>query len=64
MIVIGRAINGISINGYEYLLHDNGNLKKFNDIPAAKNELLEAGEVENNLQYYAFIDAKTYKILE
>ena len=64
MIVIGRPINGISINGYEYLLNDNGHLKKFDDVPAAKKELLEAGEVEDNLWSYSFIDAKTYKVLE
>ena len=29
--VIGRPINGISINGLEYLLDENGKIIKFND---------------------------------
>lgn len=51
MIEIGRPINGITLNGLEYVLDENGNVLKFKDEAAAmlflqshgieKEELLE-----------------------
>jgi len=29
MYIVGRAINGVCINGKEYLLNDGGKIKKF-----------------------------------
>ncbi len=42
-IVIARAIEGISINGKEYLLDDDGNAMEFADKQAAKDFLRENG---------------------
>ena len=42
-IAIGRAINGISINGLEYLLDGDDNLMLFNSVEDAKLFLTEHG---------------------
>ena len=44
-IVIGRPINGISINGLEYMLDENGDYKLFNTKEEAKEFL-------NSKQFY------------
>jgi len=46
MIVIGRPINGISLNGLEYLLNEEGNYMEFNDSKTAKEFLRENGYSE------------------
>lgn len=43
MVSIGRPINGITINGLEYVLDDKGEVMLFTDIPAAKAFLREHG---------------------
>ena len=43
MIAIGRPINGISLNGLEYLLNDDGSYMEFNDSKTAKDFLRENG---------------------
>jgi len=43
MIQVGKAINGISINGNEWLLNDNGTVKEFKDKEKAKAFLRDAG---------------------
>lgn len=42
-IVIGRPINGISINGLEYLLDDAGDFHHFSTVDAAKQFLRDNG---------------------
>ena len=43
MIIIGKPINGISINGLEYLLDDSGEEMKFGTTGEAKRFLTNAG---------------------
>lgn len=43
-ILIGKPINGISINGLEYVLDDDGNVMKFTCVAKAK-EYLEANGI-------------------
>ena len=43
MIQVGKAINGISINGNEWLLNDNGTVMEFKDKDEAKAFLRDAG---------------------
>jgi len=43
MINVGKAINGISINGNEWLLNEDGTLKEFKDKEEAKQFLKDAG---------------------
>ena len=62
-IVIGRPINGISINGLEYMLDENGDYKLFNTKEEAKEflnsnfeEPLTDDELEDN---FMFLDSET-----
>jgi len=50
-IIIGRPIGGISLNGLEYLLTEEGGdeVMEFESEEAAKQFLLDAGETEENL---------------
>ena len=42
-IVVGRPINGISINGLEYLLGENDEPMKFDNVKSAKTFLKKHG---------------------
>ena len=59
MVIIGRPVNGISINGLEWLLDDNGELKEFIDSNMARSFLLENGENIENIYSYWFEDEGT-----
>ncbi len=50
-IVIGRPVNGISLNGLEYALDDDGNYIHFSSVCEAKRFLRDNGvEDENELE--------------
>ena len=62
-IVIGRPINGISLNGLEYMLDEKGDYKLFNTKEEAKEflnsnfeEPLTDDELEDN---FMFLDSET-----
>ena len=62
-IVIGRPIEGISLNGLEYLLDENGEYKMFDSKEDAKaflnssfEEPLTDDELEDN---FMFLDSET-----
>ena len=62
-IVIGRPIEGISLNGLEYLMDENGDYKLFNTKEEAKEflnsnfeEPLTDDELEDN---FMFLDSET-----
>lgn len=60
-VVIGRAINGISINGLEYALDDAGNYIHFNSIEEAKQFLRDNGvEDEEDLEDCFVLKHHTY----
>jgi len=59
MVLIGRAVNGISINGLEWLLDDNNKPMKFKDGKTAKKFLLDNGIKAKNIHAYWFEDEKT-----
>jgi hypothetical protein len=59
MVIIGRPVNGISINGLEWLLDDNGDPMRFTDNSAAKQFLLDNGETAENIYSYWFEDDET-----
>ena len=57
MIKVGRHIEGISINGLEWLLEEeDGDIKWFDSIDEAKAFLLQAGAAKDDLWWYRFID--------
>lgn len=66
-IIIGRAIEGVSINGLEYLLDDDGYEMEFDSIEDAINFLRLNGfddftdeDLYNN---FSFVDAQTKEII-
>ena len=54
MTIIGRPINGISINGLEYVLDDDGNEMQFEDENAAKAYMLDNGFKEDDFEWMVF----------
>ena len=50
MVRVGRAINGISLNGLKFLLNDDGNEKYFRDKETAKVFLIINGIPEEDLE--------------
>jgi len=59
MVIVGRPINGISINGLEWLLDDNDEPIRFVDGNVAKQFLLDNGESVENIYTYWFEDEET-----
>jgi len=59
MVLIGRPINGISINGLEWLLDDNNEPMRFIDGNTAKHFLLDNGENAEKIYAYWFEDEET-----
>jgi hypothetical protein len=62
-IVIGRPINGISINGLEYLLGEDGEYKQFESREEAKtflNSMFEEPLTDDQLEdSFMFLDTET-----
>ena len=59
MVIVGRPINGININGLEWLLDSNSELMRFSDCNTAKLFLLDNGELIENEYSYWFEDEET-----
>ncbi len=56
MISISRPINGISINGDEFLLDENNEVLLFEDETAAINWLNEHGVTDKEIEGFNFND--------
>ena len=56
MIIVGRAINGISLNGLEYILNDDGSVMQFESQDAAKEFLKGHGYRKNDLENLIFAE--------
>ena len=55
MIAIGRPINGISLNGLEYVINDDGNIMTFKSELEAKTFLREVvGLTDDDMYYMVF----------
>ena len=54
-VIIGRPINGISINGNEYVCDENGMTIVFDDEVAAKAFLKENGLTDENIEDYGIM---------
>ncbi|WP_160310602.1 hypothetical protein [Acinetobacter bereziniae] len=53
-ISVSRPINGISINGLEYLLDDDGNIRLFSDENEAKDWLTCQGFSMDEIDWMTF----------
>ena len=53
-VIVGRPINGISINGLEYLMDDEGAYKIFDDMDAAKKFLKDNGFTDEDMEELVF----------
>lgn len=53
-VSISRPINGITINGNEYLLDDEGNVRIFESTRAAVAFLITHGVTKEELDSYTF----------
>ncbi|MDR0606027.1 MAG: hypothetical protein LBG80_17195 [Bacteroidales bacterium] len=58
-IIIGRPINGISINGLEYALDEHGKVKEFSDKKEAVQFLKDNGTLDEDMDYYIFEEIET-----
>jgi len=56
-IIVGRPINGISLNGDDYLLDDYNNVMKFDNIQAAKDFLLDNHILADQLDQLNYVEA-------
>jgi hypothetical protein len=54
MIRVGIYINGITLNDYEWLLNNKGNIKWFKDKPNAIKYLKLKGFTEEEIYYLVF----------
>ncbi len=50
MIIVSKAINGISINGDEYLIDVNNEVMKFDDTEQAKAYLKHCGVSDEQIE--------------
>lgn len=50
MIIISRPINGITLNGVEYVLDENGEVMKFESLECAHVFLMEAGYTVQDIE--------------
>ena len=56
-VLVGRPINGISINGLEYLLDPNNYPAKFEDASEAKQAMRNLGFEEKDVEdYFVYVD--------
>ena len=56
MIIVGRHINGITINPLEYLLDDNGDEMLFENEEKAMDFLKENGYADDEMEWFTFQD--------
>lgn len=54
MVIVGRHINGITINPLEYLLNDNGDEMTFGTEEEAKTFLKENGFSDDDIYWLHF----------
>ena len=59
MIAVCRPLDGITLNTeVEYLLDDDGEIKKFEDIDTAKEWLREHGVTEGIMEFFMFVNVE------
>ncbi len=59
--IIARPINGISLNGCEYLLDQSGEIQIFRDKNSAVDFLTQHGYTVDDLDYLRFLDYQKFQ---
>jgi len=60
MVTIGRRINGISVNPFEFLLNNEGELIKFNTVEEAHQFMRDHGFSETEItESHSYFDEET-----
>ena len=54
MIIIGKSINGVTINGCEWLIDSNNDYMRFNRIEEEQIFLFDNGYNEKEIEYFNF----------
>jgi hypothetical protein len=60
-VIIGRPVNGISINGLEYLLGENGRVKEFADKKEAFQFLTDNGIFDRDVGDFIYKEIEATK---
>ena len=60
MIAIGRPVDGLTINGLDWLLDLYGKPIEFNNVPDAQAFLMKCGVAQRDLKHYRFIDPDVF----
>jgi hypothetical protein len=60
-VIIGRPVNGISINGLEYLLGEHGRVKEFADKMEALKFLKDNKIFDRDVGDYIYLEVETRK---
>ena len=66
MIIVGRPINGICINGDEFLLDDDDQTMEFQSVGQAKDFLRVYGYTDETVlnESFNYYDSKTMEVIE
>jgi len=54
MVIVGRHVNGITINPLEYVLDEDGDVMEFNTKKEAVEFLMDNGITDEEIQYLVF----------
>lgn len=57
-VIVGRHINGITLNDLEWLLDENGAERIFSDQTEAEAFLLKNGFAEDDLEWMIFLEVE------
>ncbi len=57
-VIVGRHINGITLNDLEWLLDEDGNEMVFKNQPEAEAFLLKSGFSQEDLEWFIFLEVE------
>lgn len=60
-VIVGRHVNGITINDLEFILDSKGNAMEFDSKTKAMKYLKTFGYTKGDMEALSFLDAEAYK---
>ena len=63
-VIVGRHINGITLNDLEWLLDEDGNEMVFKNQPEAEAFLLKSGFSQEDLEWFIFLEVEKNELLQ